>query len=230
MDLITYLPAFRRLLCLLFALTIMIGIHAQEPDKILYKVLTLTGEKSGSQDLPQDHGVAGIWQRLLKLRTTASLLHTQAHPDDEHADLLTYAGRGMGARTALLSLNRGESGANILGFESYDQLGLLRTEEFLLAAAYYGLDDLYFTNLVDYGFSKRVSEAYDKWGKENVLAEMVRVIRINLPMVIVSRFHGTERDGHGNHQAAGEMTQLAFRMAADPNAFPEQIRNEKLRP
>ncbi|MDN3658081.1 PIG-L family deacetylase [Ferruginibacter paludis] len=205
-------------------------VSAQTNTDGLYKVLTLIGEKQAARDLPQDHGVTGLYQKLLKLTTTASALHTQAHPDDEAADLVTYLGRGTGARTALLSLNRGESGGNVVGVEAFDALGLLRTEEFLLAASYYGLDDLYFTKLLDYGFSKRVEEAYDKWGKENVLREMVKVIRINRPLVIVSRFYGSARDGHGNHEAAGEISQQAFLLAGDPLAFPEQITSEGLRP
>lgn len=226
--------SFKILACFLIA-SCFIGlsissIFAQTNKQALFKVLTLTGQKNGAKDLSQDNGLTGVWQRLLKLKTTASVLHTQAHPDDEHADLLTYLSRGEGARTALLSLNRGESGGNVLGSESFDQLGLLRTEEFLLAASYYGLDDLYFTNLIDYGFSKRVDEAYEKWGKQNVLSEMVRVIRINRPLVIISRFHGTARDGHGNHQAAGEISQEAFKLAGDPTAFSEQIIKEGLRP
>ncbi|HVF81611.1 MAG TPA: PIG-L family deacetylase [Flavisolibacter sp.] len=206
------------------------GVFAQIKRPPLYKVLTLTGEKQGAKDLPHDHGITGIWQKLLKLSTTASALHTQAHPDDEHADLLTYLSRGEGVRTALLSLNRGESGGNVLGGEFFDPLGLLRTEEFLLAGSYYGLDDLYFTKLIDYGFSKRVEEAYEKWGKQNVLSEMVRVIRINRPLVVISRFHGSARDGHGNHQAAGEISQEAFALAGDSTAFPEQISKEGLHP
>ena len=214
----------------IFIVFIVAEVSAQTNRPALYKVLTLTGQKQGARDLPQDDGVAGIYQKLLKLNTTASTLHTQAHPDDEPADVITYLGRGTGARTALLSLNRGESGGNVLGVESFDELGLLRTEEFLLAASYYGSDDLYFTKLVDYGFSKRVEEAYDKWGKQNVLSEMIRVIRINRPLVIISRFHGSQRDGHGNHQAAGEMSQQAFLLAGDSSAFPEQITKEGLRP
>ncbi len=31
---------------------------------------------------PQDTGASGAWQKLLKLRTTASAMHTTAHPDD----------------------------------------------------------------------------------------------------------------------------------------------------
>ncbi len=98
-------------------------VAAQFNHPSLYKVLTLSGEKQGSKDLPQDHGITGVWQKLLKLKTTASVLHTQAHPDDEHAELLTYLGRGEGVRTALLSLNRGESGGNVLGVEFFDELG-----------------------------------------------------------------------------------------------------------
>ena len=88
-----------------------VQVAAQPTRQALYKVLTLTGEKQGAKDLSQDHGVTGIYQKLLKLSTTASVLHTQAHPDDEAADLITYLSRGTGARSALLSLNRGESGA-----------------------------------------------------------------------------------------------------------------------
>lgn len=205
-------------------------LSAQSTQWSLNKVLALADEKQGSKNIPEDQGIEGIWQKLLKLKTTASVLHTQAHPDDEHADLLTYLSRGKGVRTSLLSLTRGESGSNILGVEFFDPLALLRTEELLLAGSYYGLDDLYFTNLVDYGFSKRVEEAYEKWGKQKVLEEMVRVIRINRPLVIISRFHGTKRDGHANHQAAGEISSEAYRLAGDANAFPEQIKNEGLKP
>lgn len=225
-----YVKAFHLHFICYFIIQFTFHASAQTNKQLLYKVLTLTGQKQGATDLSQDRGMTGVWQKLLKLKTTASVLYTQAHPDDEQADLVTYLSRGKGVRTALLSLNRGESGGNILGPESFDQLGLLRTEEFLLAGSYYGLDDLYFTNLADYGFSKRVEEAYDKWGKQNVLAEMVRVIRINRPFVIISRFHGTPRDGHGNHQAAGEISQEAFKLAGDRAAFPEQISKEGLRP
>ncbi len=48
-------------------------------------------------------------------------------------------------------------------------------------------------------------------------------------MVIISRFSGTPADGHGQHQLAGYLTPIAFKAAADPNMFPEQIA-EGLRP
>src|SRR6476661_8263978 len=184
---------------------------------------------AGSQNPSADQGTAGAWQKLIKLRTIATVLHTTAHPDDEHGGVLTMLSRGQGARVSLLTLTRGESGDNALGPELFDALGLIRTEELLLADRYYGVDAQYFTTAIDYGFSKRLDEALEKWGRENVLRDMVRVIRSERPCFLVARFQGNERDGHGNHQAAGLLTQEAYRVAGDPAVFPEQIR-DGLRP
>ena len=182
------------------------------------------------EELQADRGAAGAWHRIRKLTTTASILHVTAHPDDEHSGMLTLASRGWGARTALLSLNRGEAGANAIGPELFDALGLIRTRELVLAGRYYGLDDLYFSTAVDYGYSKSVEEAFRSWDREAVLEDMVRVIRLNRPLVVVSRFHGTPRDGHGHHHTAGLLTPEAVAAAADPERFPDQISLEGLRP
>ena len=176
-----------------------------------------------SQTLAQDTGAAGTWQKLRKVATTASAMHTTAHPDDEHGGVLVMLSRGEGARLSLLTLNRGESGDNAIGSELFDGLGLIRTEELLVSDRYYGVDDQYFTTVIDYGFSKRLDEALEKWGQENVLRDVVRVIRINRPMVLIARFQGNQRDGHGNHQTAGMITQEAFKVSGDPKVFPEQI-------
>jgi LmbE family N-acetylglucosaminyl deacetylase len=181
------------------------------------------------EPLPQDRGASGTWQRLLKLQTTASVMHTTAHPDDEQGGMLAQLGRGRGARVSLLTLTRGESGDNAIGPELFDAVGLIRTEELLLADRYYGVDAQYFTTAIDYGFSKRLEEALQKWGKDNVMRDMVRVIRLDRPFVLVARFQGNERDGHGNHQAAGLLTQEAYRVAGDPTVYPDQIR-DGLRP
>jgi LmbE family N-acetylglucosaminyl deacetylase len=173
--------------------------------------------------VPQDRGVTGTWQKLLKLQTTASVLHTTAHPDDEHGGVLTRLSRGHGARVALLTLTRGESGDNAIGPELFDALGLIRTEELRRADEYYGVDRQYYTSAIDYGFSKRLDEALEKWGRENVLREIVRVIRVERPLVLISRFQGNERDGHGNHQAAGLLTRQAYDAAGDPSMFADQI-------
>ena len=174
--------------------------------------------------LPQDRGAAGTWQKLLKLRTIASVMHTTAHPDDEHGGVLATLSRREGARVALLTLNRGEAGDNAIGSELFDALGLIRTEELLRADQYYGVDQQYFTTVIDYGVSKRLEEALVKWGRENVLRDVVHVIRMERPLVLIARFQGNDRDGHGNHQTAGLITQDAYRVAGDPNVFPEQIR------
>ena len=182
-----------------------------------------------TQSVPRQDGASETWQKLLKLRTTASVMHVTAHPDDEHGGVLAKLSRGDGARMALLTLNRGESGDNAIGPQLFDGLGLIRTEELLNADRHYGVDEQYFTTVVDYGFSKRLEEALDKWGRETVLRDVVRVIRMTRPTIVLSRFQGNERDGHGNHQTAGLMAVEGFRAAGDPKRYPEQIA-EGLRP
>jgi LmbE family N-acetylglucosaminyl deacetylase len=177
----------------------------------------------------QDAGASGAWQKILKLTTTASAMHTTAHPDDEHGGMLALLSRRDGVRVSLMTLNRGQSGDNAIGSELFDALGLIRTEELLDADRYYGVDRQYFTTVIDYGFSKRLDEALEKWGTENVLRDVVRIVRMDRPLVLISRFQGTQRDGHGNHQTAGLVTVEAFKAAGDPNMFPEQVA-EGLRP
>src|SRR5437016_3106462 len=53
------------------------------------KVLTLHG-LSARERLLADRGAAGLWQKLAKLGTFASVLCVTAHPDDEDAGTLTY--------------------------------------------------------------------------------------------------------------------------------------------
>jgi LmbE family N-acetylglucosaminyl deacetylase len=175
-----------------------------------------------------DTGAAGLLQALQRLQTTASALHTGAHPDDEDSAFIARTARGDHARVAYLSLNRGEGGQNIIGTELFDALGVIRTEELLQARRLDG-GQQFFTRTFDYGFSKTLEEASAKWDDQQVLEDMVRVIRMFRPLVIYSRFSGTAADGHGHHQMAGFMTPRAFRAAGDPSQFPEQLR-EGLRP
>ena len=182
-----------------------------------------------SQDLPPHHGAAAAWEKMQKLRTTVSVMHITAHPDDEHGGVLAKLSRGDGARVTMLTLTRGESGDNAIGPQLFDALGLIRTEELLAANRYYGVDQQYFTTVVDYGYSKRLEEAMTKWGRDTVLRDVVRIIRMERPTIILSRFQGADRDGHANHQAAGLMAQEAFAAAGDPSRYPDQI-SEGLRP
>jgi LmbE family N-acetylglucosaminyl deacetylase len=179
--------------------------------------------------LSEDHGLSGLWQDLQKLRTTARMMVTAAHPDDEPGALLTLEARGHGATTLMMALTRGEGGQNRTGSELFDELGILRTLELMAADKYYGTERR-FSHAADFGFSKTAEETLQKWGGHDpVLSDIVRVIREFKPDVLVSRFSGTPRDGHGNHQASGILTREAFRAAADPNRFPEQLR-EGLQP
>jgi LmbE family N-acetylglucosaminyl deacetylase len=170
-----------------------------------------------------NRGAAGLARCLLELRTRASLLMVTAHPDDEDGGLLAYQARHVGARTALLTLNRGEGGQNAMSTDFYDALGLVRTQELMQADRYYGVQQFWGT-VIDYGFSKTREEALHQWGYERVLSDTVRVVRMTRPLVITSVFVGAPTDGHGNHQVAGQIAQEVFNAAGDPTQFPEQIR------
>ena len=182
-----------------------------------------------TKPLSVDTGVTGLKLTLRRLHTTARLMHTIAHPDDEDGGMLTLESRGHGVTALQLTLNRGEGGQNKVGSNLLDELGILRTLELLAADRYYGVEQR-FTRVADFGFSKTPEETFTKWGGHDVaLADMVRVIRTFRPDVICTRFQGSSRDGHGHHQASGILTREAFRAAADPSKFPEQIR-EGLQP
>jgi LmbE family N-acetylglucosaminyl deacetylase len=174
-------------------------------------------------ELPQDEGTLGLRLALRRLGTTARLMQTVAHPDDEDGGMLTLEARGRGASVLLMTLNRGEGGQNKVGSNLSDVLGVLRAEELLASDEYYGVQER-FSRVADFGFSKSAEETFTKWGGHDIaLADMVRVIRTFRPDVLVARFSGTERDGHGHHQASSILTKEAFRAAADPKRFPEQI-------
>ncbi len=175
-----------------------------------------------------NRGAAGLSRMLLELRTRASMLMIVAHPDDEDGGMLAYETRRIGARTSLLTLNRGEGGQNAMSTDFYDALGLVRTQELMQADRFYGVQQFWGT-VIDYGFSKTREEALEQWGYQRVLSDAVRVVRMTRPLIVTSVFVGAPTDGHGNHQVAGQIAQEVFHAAGDPKQFPEQIR-EGLRP
>ncbi|MBK9215503.1 MAG: PIG-L family deacetylase [Chloracidobacterium sp.] len=167
-----------------------------------------------------DRGAVGLVQMLKRLNTNASALMIGAHPDDEDTALLSYLARGENARTAYLSLTRGDGGQNIIGPELGEALGLIRTEELLQARRLDGAEQ-YFTRAYDYGFSKTLDEAKGKWDEKAILCDAVRVIRTFRPLVVVAQFTGTPADGHGQHQFAGYIAPLAVKAANDASQCVE---------
>lgn len=188
-----------------------------------FTILTLSLPVNGQVRAIYDTGSAGLGQQLKRLQTTASAMHTGAHPDDEDSGLIAYLARREMARTSYLSLNRGDGGQNVIGEELFEPLGVIRSEELLQARRLDG-GEQFFTSVMDYGFSKKREEAARIWGEQLTLGDMVRAIRLFRPLVIIARFTGTPADGHGQHQLSGYLTPIAFKAAADPNMFPEQLR------
>ncbi|HUE86038.1 MAG TPA: PIG-L family deacetylase [Vicinamibacterales bacterium] len=179
------------------------------------------------QPIATERGEPALRLMLRKLDTVGNFMMTTAHPDDENNAMLAFYAHGNGFRTSLVSATRGEGGQNEIGPELFEALAVLRTEE-LLAAHHFDGAEQYFTRAVDFGYSFSVDETFEKWGKQEILGDYVRMIRTIRPDVIV----GFVFDGAGggqHHQASSQLTAEAFRAAADPKAFPEQIQQEGLR-
>lgn len=190
----------------------------------------LAGPAAAQPSAGPERGAAAVEQALTRANHVGSLLHVVAHPDDEDGAMLAAVARGTGARVMLFSLTRGEGGANRVSADFFDRLGLLRTLEHQQAARWYGIE-LFYSRAVDYGYSKTFEEANQTWqGGDFILEDLVRVIRRERPQIIAARFRGDPRDGHGHHQMSGRLARRAFDLAADPAAFPDQIKNEGLRP
>ena len=164
---------------------------------------------------------------LRKLASTGTFMQTDAHPDDEDNGLLAMLGRGQGMRATLVTLTRGDGGQNEIGPELGQSLGVLRTEELLGVHRFDGAEQ-FFTRAVDFGYSFSVEESIQKWGHDEILGDLVRHIRTIRPDVIAGFLCGGQAGGL-HHQASAVLTREAFRAAADPTRYPDQIR-EGLRP
>jgi LmbE family N-acetylglucosaminyl deacetylase len=168
-----------------------------------------------------DSGPA-LLQELHSFRELGSVLYIAAHPDDENTQLIAYLSRGRNYRTAYLSVTRGDGGQNVLGPEFGDELGVIRTQE-LLAARRIDGGRQFFTRAVDFGFSKDYREALSIWDRQQVLADVVRVIRNFQPDVLITRFSPQPSGTHGHHTASAVLALEAFKLAGDAKAFPEQL-------
>ncbi|NDK55003.1 PIG-L family deacetylase [Pontibacter fetidus] len=166
---------------------------------------------------------ADVLHKLQKLNVLGSVLYIAAHPDDENTRLITYLSNEKLYNTGYLSVTRGDGGQNLIGPEISKDLGIIRTQELLQARRTDG-GVQFFTRANDFGFSKNAAETFTIWDKEQVLGDMVWVIRKFRPDVMITRFPPDERAGHGQHTASAVLAEEAFTAAADPKRFPEQLK------
>ncbi|WP_324671725.1 PIG-L family deacetylase [Hymenobacter sp. GOD-10R] len=172
---------------------------------------------------PKHYTSADIALGLRKLNVLGSVLYIAAHPDDENTRLIAYMANGRLLETGYLACTRGDGGQNLIGPEIREQLGVIRTQE-LLAARRTDGGRQFFTRANDFGFSKTAEETFTIWDKEQVLADMVWVIRQRRPDVLITRFPPDARAGHGHHTASAILAAEAFDAAGDPKRFPEQLK------
>ncbi|MFZ9003358.1 MAG: PIG-L family deacetylase [Robiginitalea sp.] len=166
-----------------------------------------------------------LYNDLKKLNFLGSALYIAAHPDDENTRLISYLSNHVHARTGYLSMTRGDGGQNLIGTELRELLGVLRTQE-LLAARRIDGGEQFFTRANDFGYSKHPEETLRIWDKEEVLSDVVRIIRTFQPDVIINRFdHRTSGSTHGHHTSSAILSTEAFDLAGDPAAYPDQLKN-----
>src|SRR5262245_30639009 len=158
---------------------------------------------------------------LRKLSNTGTFMLTDAHPDDEDNALLAMLGEGQGVRTTLVTLTRGDGGQNEIGPELGQSLGVLRTEELLAVHRFDGAEQ-YFTRAIDFGYSFSIDESIQKWGHDEIVGDIVRHIRSIRPDVMAGFLCGGTSGGL-HHQASTALTLEAFRAAADPAKYPDQV-------
>lgn len=193
------------------------------PKRGLLCLLLLLNAFALRAQTPPAYSAADIYLQIKKLKVLGAVLYVAAHPDDENTRLLAYLAKERLYRTGYLSLTRGDGGQNLIGDEQGIDLGLIRTQELLAARRIDGAEQ-FFSRAFDFGFSKSTEEALATWGKEKILSDVVWVIRRFQPDVIITRFPEDARAGHGHHSGSAVLAHEAFRAAADPNAFPEQLK------
>src|SRR5262245_3646705 len=172
--------------------------------------------------LDDEQGHVALGLALRHLANTGIFMNATAHPDDENNGLLVMLNRGQGVRTALATATRGNGGQNEIGPELFEALGVLRTEELAALHRFDGAEQ-YFTRAVDFGYSFSVDETMQKWGRDEIVGDYVRLIRTVRPDVILSL--NSEGDAGGqHHQASAILAREAYLAAADPTRFPEHIK------
>ncbi len=172
---------------------------------------------------PQKPTASEIYESIKKLNFLGSVLYIAAHPDDENTRLISHLSNEIKARTAYISITRGDGGQNLIGTELGPLLGIMRTHELEEARKTDG-GEQFFTRAIDFGYSKNPEETFSNWGKEAVLSDVVHAIRKFQPDIIINRFnHRTPGTTHGHHTAAAILGVEAFDIAGDKTAFTNQL-------
>ena len=164
-----------------------------------------------------------IFKQLKKLNFLGSVLYLAAHPDDENTRVISYFSNHVLARTAYLSMTRGDGGQNLIGAELGEALGLIRTQE-LLAARKIDGGIQFFTMANDFGYSKNPEETLSIWNKDTVLVQTIACIQKFKPDIIINRFNsGSSGRTHGHHTASAMISEWAFeQLQADQTAWHPQ--------
>ncbi len=185
--------------------------------------LMMLNSQNAFAQKPKQLNSAEIYTAIEKLNFLGSVLYVAAHPDDENTRLISYLSNEVKARTAYLSLTRGDGGQNLIGKEIQELLGVLRTQELMMARSVDG-GEQYFSRAIDFGYSKHPDETLEIWNKDEVLSDVVRVMRQFRPDVIINRFdHRTPGKTHGHHTASAMLSVEAFDMIGDASIYPDQL-------
>lgn len=173
---------------------------------------------------PQKPSSVEIHHQIQKLNFLGSVLYVAAHPDDENTRLISYMANHVKARTGYLSITRGDGGQNLIGTELRELLGVIRTQELLEARKIDG-GEQFFTRANDFGFSKVPDETLKIWNKNQVLEDMIYVIRKFKPDVIINRFdHRSPGTTHGHHTSSAMLSIELFDQTNNPKVYPNQLK------
>ncbi len=193
----------------------------------LLLIIGLNGIKMNAQGItlqPKKPTASEIYEDLKKLNFLGTVLYVAAHPDDENTAAIAYFANAVKARTAYLSLTRGDGGQNLIGSELREKLGVIRTQELLAARATDGGEQR-FSRANDFGYSKHPNETLKIWNKEEVLSDVVWAIRTLQPDIIINRFdHRTPGTTHGHHTSSAMLSVKAFELANDKTQFSNQLK------
>ncbi len=191
--------------------------------KILILLLFLSSGYPALCQKPAYYSSAEVLHRMQKLNILGNVLYVAAHPDDENTAMITYMANEAKVNTAYFSFTRGDGGQNLIGPEFGDQLGVIRTQE-LLAARRTDRGSQYFSRAIDFGYSKNPEETFSIWNKEEVLGDLIWIIRKFRPDIIITRFNTIPTNNHGHHTASAILAREAFDLAANPNSYPDQLK------